>query len=112
MLKFLLIATLCLILAISANEIAIEEASEHRELRGGGRGGGGRSSSRSSSSSRSGYSSSSSSRRTTKMTSTTYRKTTNTYWNAGAGRTYHAFYVYYLPPNYYTAIGYYSPLYL
>ena len=46
------------------------------------------------------------------MTSTTYRKTTNTYFNSAAGRTYHAFYVYYLPGNYYTAIGYYSPVYL
>ena len=69
-----------------------------RQLR---RGGGGRSSSRSSRSySRSSY----------------YRKTyTSRTRYTGAfygGRSYAVLYVYYLPPNYYTAIGFYSPVYL
>ena len=46
----------------------------------------------------------------TQKTSKTYVSTTNTYFRSG--RTYHALYVYYLPPNYYNAIGYYSPVYL
>ena len=36
---------------------------------------------------------------------------TNSYWNPALGRTSQPFYVYYLPPNYYTPIGYYSYLY-
>ena len=104
MFKFYLIAVLCMVMAIHGNEV-VNESSPHRELR---RGGGGRSSSRSSS--RSSYSSSYSKPRTTTMTTTTYRKTTNSYFKNG--RTYHAFYVYYLPPNYVSVVGYYSPLYL
>ena len=83
------------------------QADQHRELRRGG--GGGRSSSRSSS--RSSYYSGGYSKPTkTTMTKTTYRATTNKYMSNG--RTTHVLYVYYLPPNYYNAIGFYSPVYL
>ena len=37
---------------------------------------------------------------------------TNTYWNAGAGRTSQPLYVYYRPVNYYNPIGYYSTVFL
>ena len=69
-----------------------------RKLR---RGGGGRSS-------RSSYSSSYSRTKTVKRT----YSSSNTYFNTKLGRTYHPLYVYYRPLNYYSAIGYYSTLYL
>jgi len=68
---------------------------------------------------------------TTKTTTTTAKKTyyspsytysystyasprvyTNNYWDAVSMRTYYPLYVYYLPPNYYNALGFYSPVYL
>ena len=37
---------------------------------------------------------------------------TNTYWNAGTGRTSQPLYVYYRPVNYNNPIGYYSTVFL
>jgi len=77
-----------------------KSSKEKRKLR---RGGGGRSSSRSS------YSSSYSSKKTTTKKT---KSTSNSYFNSKTGRTYQPLYVYYMPLNYYSAIGYYSTLYL
>ena len=80
---------------------------KHRELKGG-RGGGGRSSSRSSyKSSNSGYKVSNGVYKFSTVKSTPTRS--NTYWDGG--KTYQPLYVYYLPPNYYNAAGYYSITY-
>lgn len=36
----------------------------------------------------------------------------NKYWNPQTGKTYAPLYQYYLPPNYYNRVGYYSTTYL
>lgn len=36
----------------------------------------------------------------------------NSYWDKSSGRTSKPFYVYYIPPDYYNATGYYSEVYL
>ena len=95
---FKLIKTLVLLMCIMQTDAKeYQVSSTHRELR---RGGGGRSSSRSSRSSSSSYRSS---------YYKAYSKYTGSFYG---GRSYQILYVYYLPPNYYTAIGFYSPVYL
>lgn len=58
------------------------------------------------------YSSSSTS--SYKKTTTTTKSTSYNYYTGSfsGGRSYGVLYAYYLPLNYYTTIGYYSPLYL
>ena len=101
---FKLIKTLLLFFCIMHTEAKEYETSlTHRELRGG-RGGGGRGGSRSSRSSSYG-----SSRYSRSSYYKTYSRYTGSFYG---GRSYGILYVYYLPPNYYTAIGFYSPVYL
>jgi len=108
----LIIATL---LVVDAEDVIGQSDALKRNLRKGSSSS--RSSYRAPSSSSYRAPSSSSSSGYKKTTTTTYKKTyipsrTSYTGSFSSGRSYAVLYVYYLPPNYYTAIGYYSPLYL